>query len=147
MEKLEDAKEICVDTDILIDFLKKKEPGSRAYERCRNKTSVGITAISSFELLIGARQPNVREKRLEEARSLIEQQAFILPFDEASASKASEIGAELMRVGKGIEIRDLFIASICLARGIPLLTRNKEHFQRITNLRLIDSHVPSSSPS
>lgn len=141
MEKLEDAKEVCIDTDVLIDFLKKKEPGSGAYELWRNKASVGITSVTAFELLLGARQPNVREKRLEEAKSLIEQQEFILPFDETSANKASEIGAELMRAGKVIEIRDLFIGSMCIGRGIPLLTRNKEHFQRISNLRLIDADV------
>lgn len=138
MEKLEDTKEICVDTDVLIDFMKRKDPGSRAYERWRNKAAVGITSITAFELLIGARQPNLNQKRYEEAKSLIEQQQYVFPFDQKSADKASEIGADLIQKGKGIEIRNLFNASICLARGMPLLTRNKDHYQRVSGLKLLD---------
>ena len=138
MEELEDAKEICVDTDVLIDFMKRKEPGSRVYEEWRNKASVGITTITVFELLLAARHPNVKEKRYEEARSLIEQQSRVYPFDRSAADKASEIVAELRRLGKEIEIRDLFNASICVNQSIPLLTRNKDHYQRIKSLKLLE---------
>jgi len=137
LEELEDAKEICVDTDILIDYLKKKEPGSRAYERWRNKASVGVTSITVFELLLGARQPSLKEKRYEEAKSLIEQHD-VFAFDKHAAVEASEIGAELNRLGAGIEIRDLFNASICVNQGIPILTRNKNHYQRVERLELLD---------
>lgn len=138
MEGLEDLKEICVDTDVLIDFLRNKDPGSQAYEDWRKRATVGITAVSAFELLQGARQSVNREKRLEEARSLIQQQQFVLPLDASSAGKASEISAELMSSGKVIEIRDLFNAAICVSKMIPLLTRNKRHYQRVPNLKLID---------
>ncbi len=135
MEELEQTKEICVDTDILIDFLKKKEPGSRAYEHWRSKASVGTTSITVFELLLGAKQASF--KRHEEAKNLVEQQTSIYPFDKSAADAASELGAELKRQGRQIEIRDLFIASICISRGIPLLTRNKDHFQRVPALKLL----------
>ncbi|HZW57534.1 MAG TPA: type II toxin-antitoxin system VapC family toxin [Nitrososphaerales archaeon] len=143
MGELEDSvrekeeKEICVDTDILIDFLKGKGPGLPAYKRWRNESSVAITSVTAFELLVGARGSGQREKRYEEARSLIEQQGNVLPFDKSSAEKASEIGAELRQHGKGIEIRDLFNAAICISQGIPLLTKNKEHYQRVTGLKLV----------
>lgn len=137
MEELENIKEICVDTDILIDFLKKKEPGSGAYEQWRSKAHVGITSITAFELLRGARQLGLKEKRYDEAKSLIDQQHEVFPFDGTSADKASEISAELNRTGRGIEIRDIFNASICICRGIPLITRNKEHYRRVPSLKLI----------
>lgn len=136
MEKLE-AKGICVDTDVLIDFLKKKEPGSRAYGRWANRGNVAITSITAFELLFGARCSEKGQKRSEEARSLIEQQC-ILPFDKPAAVKASEIGAELRQHGKEIEIRDLFNASICLTQNFPLLTRNKTHYERVAGLELLE---------
>ena len=138
MEEMEDSKEICVDTDILIDFMKKRDPGSRAYERWRNKSAVGTSSITAFELLIGARQPNLSTRRYDEAKSLIERQQFILPFDLESAEMASEVGAELRQKGEGIEIRDLFIASICLAKKIPLLTRNRSHYERVSKLKLLE---------
>lgn len=138
MEGLEDLKEICVDTDVLIDFLRNKDPGSRTFEDWRNRATVGITAVSAFELLERARQSVNRERRLEEVHSLIQQQQFVLPLDASSADKASEISAELRSSGKVIEIRDLFNASICVSKMIPLLTRNKRHYERVPNLKLID---------
>ncbi len=138
MEKLEDAEQICVDTDILIDFLRNQEPGSRAYERWRTKASISITAITVFELLIGARRSHQKEKRYDEAKSLIEQQDAILSFDKSAADRASEIGAELKRTGKEIEIRDLFNASICINQNLPILTRNKNHYQRVRGLALVE---------
>ena len=138
MEELEDAKEICVDTDILIDYLKKKEPGSRAYERWRNKASVGVTSITVFELLLGARQANLKEKRYEEAKSFVEQQHRIFAFDASATQKASEIGAQLNRLGAGIEIRDCSMPAICVKQDIPILTRNKNHYQRVESLKMLD---------
>jgi len=138
LEKLEDAKEICVDTDVLIDFLKRKDPGSQTYELWRKKASVGITSITAFELILGAKLSHVKEKRYEEVMSLIRQHEKIYPFDIASAEIASEIGAELRRQGNGIEIRDLFNAAICVRLDIPILTRNKNHYQRVTELGLVD---------
>jgi tRNA(fMet)-specific endonuclease VapC len=139
LEKLEDSKEICVDTDILIDFLKGKNPGSLSYERWRSTASIGVTSITAFELLMGARgTKSSSPKRYEEAKSFIEAQKHVFPFDQESADKASEIGAELILKGRGIEIRDLFNASICIVRGLPLLTRNKDHYQRVSSLKLLD---------
>ncbi len=139
MEKLEGSKEISVDTEILIDFLKKKDPGSQAYEQWMNRGRVAITSITAFELLFGARYSDRKEKRYGEARSLVEQQQRVLPFDKSAADKASEIGAELRRVGKEIELRDLFNASICVNHNLPILTRNKAHYERVTGLELLET--------
>ncbi len=137
-EKLENHKKICIDTDVLIDFLKKKEPSSSTYEHWRNKAAVVVTSITAFELLFGSMLANLRERRrYDEALSLVEQHS-VLPFDKFAAEKASEIGAELRRTGKVIEIRDLFNASICVSQGIPILTRNKGRYQRVAGLALLD---------
>ena len=137
MEALENRKEICVDTDVLIDFLKKKEPGSRTYERWRGKAALAITPITAFELLFGSKQSSLTEKRSNEAMSLIEQH-LLLPFDKSAAERASEIGVQLRQKGEEIEIRDLFIASICVSQGIPILTKNKQHFERVPGLAVMN---------
>jgi len=62
------------------------------------------------------------EKGYEEAKSFIEQRN-IFAFDRQSATKSSEKGAQLNRLGTGIEIRDLFNASICVTQDIPIPTR------------------------
>jgi tRNA(fMet)-specific endonuclease VapC len=138
VEELEDTKGICVDTDVLIDFLRQSKPGTRAYEHWRSKGTVAITSITAFELLFGARQSKLRQKRYDEAQSLIGQQHHVFPFNEPAADKASEIGTELRRLGRSIEIRDLFNASICVSRNIPILTRNRDHYSRVADLRVLD---------
>ena len=140
MEELEDTKEICVDTDILIDFLKKKEPGSITYKQWKKKSSVGITSITAFELLMGVRLPGYskNEKRFEEVQSLIDQQDTVYSFDRNAADVASEVESELRGTGKTINFRDLINASICISRKVPILTRNKAHYQRVRALQILD---------
>ena len=136
MAELED-KAVCVDTDVLVDYLRGREPGMSAYKKWRNKTKTVITSISAYELIFGSLLVSrSSEGRSAEARSLIEQHE-VLPFDSVAAGFASSIGASLRKSGNEIEIRDLFIASICLAGGIPILTRNKSHYARITGLKVV----------
>jgi tRNA(fMet)-specific endonuclease VapC len=55
----------------------------------------------------------------------------ILPFTEKSSRIAGYVISELRRKQSLIDIRDLFIGAICIESGIPLLTRNIAHFERI----------------
>lgn len=79
----------------------------------------------------------MKEKRSDEALSLIEQH-LLFAFDKSAAEKTSDIGTKLRQLGKQIEIRDLFNASICISRRIPILTRNTNHYQRVPELIMID---------
>lgn len=137
MEELEDTEKApCIDTDILIDFLRKREPGNSAYNAWRLKSgrTAMVTTVSAFELHLGAEL--LSSKRSQEVSSLLEHHQ-ILPFDKASARNAARIGAELRKAGKGIEMRDLFNAAICIAHGVPILTRNISHYERIKELQIV----------
>jgi len=46
--------------------------------------------------------------------------------------------AELERAGNVVADLDLQIASIALQRGLPLLTHNRQHFERIPDLQIED---------
>ena len=61
----------------------------------------------------------------------------ILPFTEKSSKIAGEIMAELRRKQNLIDIRDLFIGSICIENDVPLLTQNISHFERIKGLEIV----------
>jgi tRNA(fMet)-specific endonuclease VapC len=140
LEKLEIAKKenVCVDTDILVDFLRRREPGFSIYNKHNSHSKLAISSISAFELLFGANLSSKREQRVSEVQSLFELHS-ILPFDRGSATCASVVAADLRSRGKAIEIRDLFNAAICLSREIPILTRNRSHYERIAKLGLISS--------
>jgi len=44
------------------------------------------------------------------------------------------IYSDMKEKGKSIDVRDALIAAITLQHGSSLLTRNKEHFERIEEL-------------
>jgi len=119
-----------------VDFLRRREPGISIYNKHKSKTS--ISSVSAFELLFGASISSKPAARLLEVRSLFEKHP-ILPFDLSSSERAATVAADLKSKGNQIEIRDLFNASICLSRGIPILTRNKSHYERIDGLEVVSS--------
>ena len=64
----------------------------------------------------------------------------VLPFD----SQAAEIFAQLRGSGLRVGTMDLRIASIALARGLTVLTRNTVDFERIPGLTVEDWTGPIS---
>ena len=131
-----EADAVCIDTDVIVDYLRGREPGRSAFTSWREKADTFITSITAFELLLGANLSSKRERRVLEVESLLHQ-LKILNFNWESAEKAAEEGAELKAEGVPIGIRDLFNASICLATNIPILTKNKRHYQRIRELKIL----------
>jgi predicted nucleic acid-binding protein len=53
------------------------------------------------------------------------------------AERAVEIDRELRSHGIRIPTADTLIAGVALARGLPLITRNRRHFARIPGLELV----------
>jgi predicted nucleic acid-binding protein len=127
-----DSVQLVIDTDIIIDFLRHK---SKLLQEAVEKYNCGITAVSLYELqAIAVRSPR-QEELLAEFLTII----AVLPFDQSSATSAAQVWRDLQLQGQGIGLPDTLIAGICLANDVPLLTNNQKHFQRVINLKLIDS--------
>ena len=56
------------------------------------------------------------------------------PLSEEAALRAAEINRALARRGDPLPVPDLLIAGIALTLKLPLLTRNRRHFERIPEL-------------
>lgn len=128
-------KPLCIDTDICIDFLRKKGKGYDMLIKAIARYHVHITAITAFELYLG------HIKMFRENSFVIEgfiSQFKLLPFDFPSSKASATIQAELDKQGQGIGVPDTLIAGICLANSMPLLTLNTKHFSRISDLILIN---------
>jgi tRNA(fMet)-specific endonuclease VapC len=127
------AKELaCIDTDICVDFFRKKEPGFNLLLKLIEHYSPSITAITVFELFLG----HFKMKRKDKIDDFIDQ-FVLLPFDRKASEASASIQASLDKKGKGIGIPDLLIAGICVANSVPLLTLNTKHFSRVSGLKLI----------
>lgn len=137
MENLE--VEVILDTDVIIDFLKKK-PDPTAIQIFRKikagKIVAHMTSITAFELYRGARLSPDPKRSIEEIKAL-RWYINVLPFDEASANMASEVCGHLEKRGEPIEMRDLFIGASAKTKKTSLATGNVAHFQRIPGLKLI----------
>jgi len=127
------AVNLCIDTNILIDHLKGREPGSRALDRALREYHCGITAITQYELLYGMARArrSIGEENLTDALA-------VLPLDRASSSIAAHLHAELIRRNQDIGVKDVLIAAICLSHSVPLLTANLKHFSRVDGLAVIE---------
>lgn len=121
---------MIADTDVLVDFLR----GGGAAERIELEIGTGhlrTTAITAFELWQGARTARARQN----VKTLLEA-LEILPLDPRASELAGETRRLLLGIGADIGVADSLVAGICLRHEGVLLTRNREHFERVAALRL-----------
>jgi len=122
---------IVADSDVLIDYLRRRQPGAAAVVEALRRGQLHTTILNGFELLAGAQSSQPEESVLALLESL-----SILPLDFEAARKAAEISRELDRLGVGIGLGDILIAGIVLAQGGTLLAGNRRHFERVPGLSL-----------
>ncbi len=123
--------QVCLDTDIIIDYLRGRLPGAQIYAQVVTELIPYTTYITKFELLCGA-STSKEKKIIEECLVGFK----ILSFDELSSKEAARIYIELRQRGQLIGIRDILIAGIAIANGLHVATKNLKDFKRINGLSL-----------
>ena len=134
MEKLENG--IVVDTNVLIKFLRGDSQAIELLGKLRTENILYTTDINAFELYYGAYKGIKQDENLAAVKGIINS-LILLGTNEDCMEIAGKILVDLQKKGKGIEIRDLFIGSICLVNSLKLLTLNKKHFEIIEGLKLV----------
>ena len=138
MVNLESITRVCLDTDVLIDYLRKPSPEIKRIIECilEKKLNACITSINAFEIWFGA---YLAPEKAQLARCTEEflGQMEVVDFDYASAMEAGRVLADLRKRGEPIEIRDLFVGCICKVSGMSLITRNMKHYKRIRGLKVL----------
>jgi len=127
------------DTDVLIDFLRDCGNEARRIEFELKAGGLCTTAVSAFELWVGAKSTHEKS-----AVGTLLNALTIIPLDAPSAAVAGDVFRELESKGITIGMADSLIAGICLHRGFMLITRNKKHFSRIQKLKLAGEYLTSS---
>jgi tRNA(fMet)-specific endonuclease VapC len=98
---------------------------------------LAVTAISVGELTHGAHKSARVTENLARLDVLLGT-VTILPYDERTARRFGALKADLERAGKPISDLDLQIASIALENAAPLVTHNRQHFERVAALVIED---------
>ena len=135
-----------LDTDTLSELSRgNHHVSSRALEYLADFGRLTITAVTVFERLRGYRVAIRDRKPLE--RQMLAFEAFVancvvLPFDDEAARVAADIWSAVARRHRQ-QLGDILIASIAMSRQLPLVTRNRRDFERLSkasgiDLRLLD---------
>jgi len=124
---------IVADTDVLIDALRGREPSAARVRAGLRDGTLVTTSVNAFELLSGARSP-----READAVDRLLGAMTILPLDATAAGRAASCRRDLEAAGQTIGMGDSLIVGICLSRTTGLLTRNRRHLDRVTDLVVID---------
>lgn len=108
-----------------------------------------ITAVTVFERMRGYRvaiRGGKPYERQMQAFQALAANCVVLPFDQEAAHVAAEIWSSVARRDRQ-NLGDILIASIAVSRQLPLVTRNKRDFEKVTkasgvDLRLVDWSGP-----
>ena len=129
------------DTTFLIDLVKgDKGAVQKAKEIDEQGTFKAISVVTVHEYLRGiyylfSHDKELLKSKIEKAESeLIRFE--ILPYNYEVAKTAAEIDTQLARNGQTISFSDTILAATAIHHKLTLVTRNTEHFSRITNLQI-----------
>lgn len=100
-------------------------------------TPLFVTAITVSELTFGAHKSARVAHNLTQVDLLLAGMT-VLPFDTEAARRHGALKDILRRAGTPLADLDLQIASIALGHGLPLVTHNTAHFDRVPGLALAD---------
>ena len=125
---------VCLDSDIMIDYLRDKEYAVRfVNERLAAGNRLSTTVMSVCELYKGS------DQRLPKGRSEVDRFLGFLEIydlDMRACLLFRECHRTLSAKGLAIGDFDILIASIVMAHGESLATGNAKHFARVPGLRL-----------
>jgi len=122
---------VLLDTDILSDILKGKNPivMKRAAEYLAVEGRYTTSVLSVMEVVRGFHRIGAVDRANQFVSFLSEVE--ILPFDTESAILAGRIDAALTNRGRIIGVADVAIAACALRQGHPVCTGNREHYEYV----------------
>lgn len=84
---------IIVDTDVIVDYLKKRPPGAEFLKKAYLKYRIHVTSITVYELFYGVQKSNK-----ENLISRLLKYVTVIPLDDASAKRAAAISISFSQV-------------------------------------------------
>lgn len=123
-----------LDTDIFSEVLRGRNQAvvakADAYLATFGKFTVSVITVAEMvEGLKWKGRQDAIDRLLSKLRS---EQHEILPLNTQAATIAGSIAGDLNRLGQSIGRVDPFIAAIAIEAGLPLVTGNIGHFERVS---------------
>lgn len=126
-----------LDTDVIIDFLLKKEPGFQLVSKILNE-KLFISIITWIEVLYGIKKVKVSPKRSSQFSNFLKDlEIEIIPINAEIGSLFVDLKVKLEEKGEKLADFDLLIASTSKLYELILVTKNVKHFNR-TGIKILN---------
>jgi tRNA(fMet)-specific endonuclease VapC len=125
-----------LDTNICIHLIRHTQSVIEKFSEIRDN-SIAISAITLAELEFGICNSQAYEKNRVKLISFLPL-VDILSFDDRAAVDYGFIRADLQKKGMVIGPLDMLIAAHARSRNLVLVTNNKNEFERVEGLSVID---------
>jgi tRNA(fMet)-specific endonuclease VapC len=126
---------ILLDSDVLIEVLKMREPAFSFVNDLRSRgEEIGTLSICAAEVLRGARRYPAQAGAVADALAGLPQ----VPFGPAAARRFGVIMDALDRAGRPVGATDGFIAAATLEAGARIVTLNVKEFRRVPGLEVLE---------
>jgi len=128
-------QKIFVDTSIIVDVDRGKQEVIDLCRRLTSTNSAFISTVTVSEILTGSYLRKDYKTAVKKAEKVLSQFRWV-PLNGETAKLVAELNAYLISKGQPIEYQDVAIAASFLLECCDvLLTENKEHFDRLPNLK------------
>ncbi len=130
-----EIKTVFVDTSIIVDVDRGNQDVIDLCKQLTGTNSAFISTVSVSEILTGAYLRKDYKEAVKKAEKVLSQFRWVSLNGEA-AKLVAELNAYLISKGQPIEYQDIAIAASFLMECCDvLLTENKNHFERLPNLK------------
>jgi tRNA(fMet)-specific endonuclease VapC len=134
---------VLLDTDVF-SYLMKKDTRGDAYRPYVKGKTVAITFITVGELYHWAEKRRWSAKNRQNLEERLKA-VVVVPYDTELCRTYGKLRASLTP-GLVIAGNDLWIATCAIRHGIPLITNNRKHFEKIPGLKLISASPSKTAP-
>jgi len=130
---------IVVDTNIIIDFVKKGDDTLEEYLKLQkiSRIKLYLSVITVFEYFSGI---DINKKDLYQESEKLFERFYIQELNETIAKIAASLNFQ-KKLYRYIDTSDILIAATCLYLDAFLLTKNQKHFKLIPNLKFVSLKV------
>lgn len=125
-----------IDSDTLSEVLKRRDDavGTRARQYLSAHRRFRLSIITRYEILRGLAAKDAR-RQIERFEAQCAR-SDIVPLSDDVVVLAADLYGQLHRRGELISDADLLIAATALRLGVPLVTENRRHFERVPGLEI-----------
>lgn len=127
---------MILDTTFLVDVLRGREDVTARVEDLDARGTPSVSSVTVMELWEGIQLSDASDPELAAVESLLTD-IDEFPFDRDCAMTAGELNATLLQSGEPVDVTDVMIAATCLVHDRPVVTRNVDHFERISDLDVV----------